>query len=151
ITISEMDAGIGMGDPVEIQLNGPEHEVLRELADDVVDGIQTVDGVHNPESEANLGVPQLQLEVDDDKAALYGLSVEEIQSQIEMAGTGEVVNVYREDGKEKDVSLAFPEETRETIKDLEDVKVQSADGASVQLTELAAFYGTQGPVTLIRR
>src|SRR5699024_5301478 len=35
--------------------------------------------------------------------------------------------------------------------DLEDMKVQSTDVASVPLTELAAFYETQGPVTLIRQ
>ena len=151
ITVSEMGAGIGMGAPIEIQLNGPEHEVLRELADDVVEGIQSIEGVHNPESEANLGVPQLQLEVDDDKAALYGLSVEDIQSQIEMRFIGQVVTVYRDDGREINVSLTYPEDSRQTINDLEDMKVIGNEGAQIPLTSLANFEETQGPVTLIRQ
>src|SRR5699024_977846 len=135
----------------EIQLNGPEHEVLRELADDVVEGIQSIEGVHNPESEANLGVPQLQLEVDDNKAALYGLSVEDIQSQIEMRFIGQVVTVYRDDGREINVSLTYPEDSRQTINDLEDMKVIGNEGAQIPLTSLANFEETQGPVTLIRQ
>src|SRR5699024_9291237 len=84
IIVSEMQAGLGMGDPIQIQLNGPEHEVLRELANTVVEEIKEIEGVYNPESGAGLGVPQLKLEVDRDKAAYYRLSVDAIQSQIEM-------------------------------------------------------------------
>src|SRR5699024_12831779 len=101
ITVSEMDAGIGMGDPIQINLNGPEHEVLRELADDIATGIQGIDGVFNPESEAALGVPQLQLEVDKEIAALHGLTVDDIQSKIDMRFIGQIVTIYREEGRDK--------------------------------------------------
>src|SRR5699024_1523708 len=115
ITVSEMEAGIGMGDPVEIQLNGPEHEVLRELADQVVDEIEDIDGVYNPESDASLGVPQLNVAIDHDKASLYGLTADAIQSQIEMRFIGQVVTQYHEEGQEIDVSLMYPEGTKQTI------------------------------------
>lgn len=151
ITVSEMDAGIGMGDPIQINLNGPEHEVLRELADDIARGIQDIDGVFNPESEAALGVPQLQLEVDKEKAALHGLTVDDIQSQIDMRFIGQVVTVYREEGREIDVTLSYPEDTRSTINDLEDMKVQTSEGEVIPLIELAKFEETQGAVTLIRQ
>lgn len=151
ITVSEMDAGIGMGDPIQINLNGPEHEVLRELADDIAAGIQDIDGVFNPESEAALGVPQLQLDVDKEKAALHGLTVEDIQSQIDLRFIGQVVTVYREEGREIDVTLSYPEDTRSTINDLEDMKVQTNEGEIIPLIELAKFEETQGAVTLIRQ
>src|SRR5699024_7246441 len=151
ITVSEMDAGIGMGDPIQINLNGPEHEVLRELADDIATGIQDIDGVFNPESEAALGVPQLQLEVDKEKAALHGLTVDDIQSQIDMRFIGQIVTIYREEGREIDVTLSYPEDTRSTINDLEDMKVQTNEGEVIPLIELAKFEETQGAVTLIRQ
>src|SRR5699024_1110262 len=64
ITVSELEAGMGLGDPINIQLNGPEHEVLRELSDRVAEEIKEIDGVFNPESGSDLGVPQMQVEVD---------------------------------------------------------------------------------------
>ena len=57
-----------------IQLNGPEHEVLRDLADRVAEDIKSIDGVFNPESGSRVGVPQMQVDVDQEKAALYGFN-----------------------------------------------------------------------------
>src|SRR5690625_3335643 len=151
IVVSEMEAGMGMGDPIQIQLNGPEHEVLRELADRVTEEIKGIDGVYNPESAAGEGVPQLQVEVDREKAAHYGLSANDIQSQIEMHFLGQVVTVFREEGREIDVSLMFPEESRQTIADLEDMKVTTPTGAQLPLIELATFTEKQGAVALIRQ
>src|SRR5699024_5758954 len=76
ITISEMEACIGMGDHVQINLTGNEHEVLRDLGDDIVRAIEDIDGVYNHESGATLGVPQLKLEIDKEKAVHYGLSTD---------------------------------------------------------------------------
>src|SRR5699024_6572415 len=42
IAARAMDSGMEMGDPVQIELSGPEHEVLRELADQVVEEISSV-------------------------------------------------------------------------------------------------------------
>src|SRR5699024_2527590 len=127
ITIREMEAGIGMGDPVQINLTGIEHEVLRDLGAEIVRAIEDIDGVYNPESGATLGVPQLKLEIDKEKAAHYGLSTDTIQSQIEMNFIGQVVTVYKEDGREIDVSMMYPEEAHNQIADLEDMKVQTEE------------------------
>lgn len=151
ITISEMEAGIGMGDPIQIDLNGKEHDVLRDLGDQVVEEIKDIDGVYNPESGSTLGVPQLKVEIDQDKAAYHGLSTEMIQSQIEMNFIGQVVTVFREEGREIDVTLMYPEEAHHQIADLEDMKVHTNEGASIPLSEVAEFIEAQGPVTLVRQ
>lgn len=151
ITISEMEAGIGMGDPIQINLNGKEHDVLRELSDHVAKKIEDIDGVYNPESGSVLGVPQLKVEINQDKAAFHGLSTEMIQSQIEMNFIGQVVTKYRDDGREIDVTLMYPDDARKEIADLEDMKVYSNEGATIPLSEVADFIEEQGPVTLVRQ
>ena len=151
IVVTESEANIGMGDPIQIQLNGPEHDVLRDLSDRVAEEIGEIDGVFNPESGSGLGAPQLQIDVDHDVAAAHGLTAEMIQQQIEMAFIGQVVSVYREEGRELDVTLTYPEESRQTIADLEDMKVATPRGAKVPLIELATFIETDGPVTLVRQ
>src|SRR5699024_5863810 len=113
-----------------------------------VRAIEDIDGVYNPESGATLGVPQLKLKIDKEKAAHYGLSTDTIQSQIEMNFIGQVVTVYKEDGREIDVSMMYKEEAHNQI---EDMKVQTEEGASIPLTEVADFVEEQGPVTLVRQ
>ena len=151
IVVSELSADMSMGDPILIQLNGPEHEVLRELADQVAEEIEGINGVFNPESGVGIGVPQLQVEVDREKAALHGLTAESIQSQIELNFIGQVVTAFRDEGREIDVTLMYPEESRETIADLEDMKIHTPSGSVIPLIELATFTEEQGAVTLIRQ
>src|SRR5699024_6759284 len=69
ITVSSMDSGMGFGDPIQLQLSGPEHEVLGELADNVVDEISDIEGIHNADSSAAQGVPQMSIEIDKEKAS----------------------------------------------------------------------------------
>ncbi|APC49713.1 acriflavin resistance protein [Virgibacillus halodenitrificans] len=150
ITVSAMDGGMGTGDPIQIQLNGPEHEVLSQLADQVVKEISDVKGVYNAESGAAEGVPQMNIVIDDERAAMYGLSQEQILGQIQLQFTGQVATKYREDGQEMDVTLMYPEDKRSSISDLQDMKIQSSSGATIPLEEVAEFDEMNGPATLLR-
>lgn len=151
ITVSSMDSGMGFGDPIQIQLNGPEHHILRELAEEVVAEISEIEGIYNPESSATQGVPQMSIVIDDDIAANYGLTQQQIIGQIQLQFTGQVATMYRESGQEMNVKLLYPEEERSSISDLEDLKIQTMTGATIPLSEVAIFEETQGPVSLSRQ
>lgn len=150
ITVSSMESGMSMGDPVQIQLSGPEHEVLRELSDQVVSTISDINGVYNPESSAAEGVPQQTITINEDKAAMYGLTQEQITGQIQLQFTGQVATKYRETGHEMDVTMIYPEDERSQISDLQNMKITSPSGAVVPLEDVAEFKEMQGPVTLQR-
>ncbi|HLR67750.1 MAG TPA: efflux RND transporter permease subunit [Virgibacillus sp.] len=150
ITVSSMDSGMEMGDPIQIQLKGTDHKVLTELADQIVTNISKVKGVYNPESAASEGVPQMTIEIDEDKAAEYGLTEEQITNQIQLQFTGQLATQFREEGEEMDVTLLYPEGERSSINDLEGMNIQSQSGASIPLREIANLKEIQGPVTLLR-
>ncbi|MEW9677597.1 efflux RND transporter permease subunit [Lentibacillus sp. L22] len=150
IKVSAMDSGVGMGNPVQIQLKGPEHEELSKLGDRVVDEISNIKGVYNPESSASEGVPQQTVTIDKEKAAMYGLTQEQISGQIQMLFTGQMATKYREEGHEMDVTLMYPEEENSTISDLENMTIQTPQGETIPLEEVAAFEEVQGPATLNR-
>ena len=150
VTVSEADGGLGMGDPVQIELSGQEHEVLRDLADEIKADISNIEGVFNPESGADEAVPQMKLTVDDEKAATYGLTANQISAQIENQFIGETATVFRDEGKEFDVTLTYPEEEKKSIADLQDMKVDTPVGSSISLEEVAEFKEVLGPVTLTR-
>src|SRR5690625_4960055 len=151
ITVSAMHGNLGFGAPISIELNGPEHEVLRELADEVVAEISTIEGVHNPESGASDGVPQMEIVIDEDKAAAYGLTKEQVTGQIQLQFTGQIASIYREAGHEMKVMMMYPEDERSSIQDLENLQIQTATGAKVPLEEIATLTEEQGAVTLLRQ
>lgn len=151
VTVNDMEAGLGMGDPVQIELSGPEHDVLSDLATEVRAGISDIDGVFNPESGADEAVPQMKLTVDDEKAAIYGLTANQISAQIENQFIGETATVFREAGKEIDVTLTYPLEEKKSIAQLQDMKVDTPMGSKVNLEEVAEFKEVLGPVALMRQ
>ncbi|WP_404455742.1 efflux RND transporter permease subunit [Virgibacillus necropolis] len=150
ITVSAVGGGLGTGNPVQIQLNGPEHEVLADLSKQVVSIISDVEGVYNPASSASKGVPQMTLSINEEKAAAYGLSEQQITGQVQLQFTGQVATQFREDGNEMNVVLMYPEDERSTIGDLKDMKIQSPTGGAIPLETVAQFKEVQGPVTLLR-
>lgn len=151
ITASAMNAGLSTGDPIQIQLNGPDHDVLRELSDQVVAQIATIEGVINPTNGASEGMPQMSIIVNKGKAVAYGLTQEQIMSQVQMQFMGQTVTRYREEGREMNVNLVYPVNKRSTINDLKDLKIQTATGSVLPLDEVAKFVETQGPVALQRQ
>src|SRR5699024_4294267 len=151
IKVNVMDSEVSLGDPIQIELNGPEHDVLRELADEVVTTISTVDGVYHPESAASDGTPQFDIVINKDKASEYGLTEDQVLGQIDLLFTGQVISKYRKEGREMDISMVYPENERSTINDLQDMKIRTPTGASIPLEEISEFKEMQGPVSLLRQ
>ncbi|WP_117149609.1 MULTISPECIES: efflux RND transporter permease subunit [Paraliobacillus] len=151
ITVSEVGAAISTGDPIQVQLNGPEHEVLQELADQVLTEISTIDGVHNPTTSVSETQPQLNITVDNEVAAQYGLTEQEVMTQVQLSFTGQTVMQYREDGDEMDVRITYPEESQDSISDLETLLILNQEGSQIPLETIAEFEQTQAAATLTRQ
>ncbi|MBA2175302.1 efflux RND transporter permease subunit [Halobacillus locisalis] len=150
IQVSEMDAGLGTGAPLQVQLNGTEYEVLDELAQQVAYVMNQVEGVSNATSSTDEGRPELQVDVNREKAAQYGLSYQQVIGQVRLAFNGQIATRYRNGSDEIDVRLIFPEDERQTIADLEGMSVQTPTGSLIPLATIATLEQVQGPVTLLR-
>ncbi|WP_017185341.1 efflux RND transporter permease subunit [Alkalibacillus haloalkaliphilus] len=151
ITVNAMGANISGGDPIQIQLTGDDYEVLDEVADQFVDIISEVEGVHNPTTSTEEGRPEMQVQVDRDVASEYGLTYDQVMGQLQMELMGQVATQYRSGGEELDVRIMTPEDQRSTIEDIENLTIQSPTGASIELSEVAQLVQTEGPASLSRQ
>ncbi|SDO61342.1 efflux RND transporter permease subunit [Halobacillus aidingensis] len=151
IEVSELDAGLGTGAPLQVQINGGEYEVLDELAGQVAYLMNEIDGVQNATSSTDEGRPEMQIEVDQDKAAQYGLTEQQVISQVQLGFNGQVATRYRNGTDEIDVRFILPEDERQTIADLEGMSVQAPNGSLIPLATIAELKQVQGPVSLLRQ
>lgn len=151
IKVQDMTSGASMGDPIQIQISGPETEILQELSDQVMAVLEDVEGVYNPESSLSDTQPEMTVQVDRELAAQYGLSYPEVMSQIQMNFTGQTVMQYREDGDEMNVRITYPEDERSTINDLENVMIQNQQGTSIPLATIADLEQVQSAATITRQ
>ncbi|WP_130859275.1 efflux RND transporter permease subunit [Gracilibacillus phocaeensis] len=152
ISVDDVSSGAaGLGDPIQIQISGPETEVLQELSDQALHILEDVEGVHNPTSSLSDTQSEMEVQVDRDMAAQYGLTYQEVMSQVQLSFTGQTVMQYREDGEEMNVRLMYPEDERTTINDLENITIQNQQGTQVPLTTIADFEQVQSAATITRQ
>ncbi|MGP4059132.1 efflux RND transporter permease subunit [Halobacillus sp. H74] len=151
IQVSEMDAGLGTGAPLQVQLNGAEYEVLDQLAGQVAYMMNEIDGVNNATSSTEEGRPEMQIDVNQEKAAQYGLTDQQVIGQVQLGFNGQIATRYRDGADEIDVRFILPEEERQTIADLEGMPVQTPNGALIPLATIAELNQVQGPVSLLRQ
>ena len=150
ITISEATVGLGGGAAVQININGEDQLILEELSQQVLWLISEVDGVKNPETSTSETQPQMLIEVNRQVASQYGLTYQQIMSEVRMGINGQVATRYREDGSEIDIKVILPEEQRSSISDLQMMMIQTPSGTSIPLSTVAELVQVQGPSVISR-
>jgi cobalt-zinc-cadmium resistance protein CzcA len=137
--IEEAISGVKGANSVKIV--GPNLETLEKLADQVKDQLGQVKGVEDLGVFRVLGQPNLNIKVDRDKTARYGLNTGDVDSVIQAALGGAVATTVLEGDRQFSVAVRFEGEARDTIEKIGAIKVgtQSSSGHTVYipLNELA--------------
>jgi len=151
INVEEQSNGPG-GDssPIVVNIEGPELEVLNQLAGEVETLIKSIKDTREVKTNWETGRPELQLRINRERANAYGLSAASIASTVQTAFKGSAATQIRLDGEEYDIFLQLRPDDRQNIKDLERLFVQSSSGIAVPLKEVVSFIPAQGPTKITR-
>lgn len=102
----------------------------------------------NPDVDLKLNKPQLQIQVNRDKAATIGVSVSEITRTLETLLGGRSVTRYKQGNEQYDVIVKVADVDRATPSSLSAIYVRSAKGQMVQLSNLVTVTETVAPRAL---
>jgi HAE1 family hydrophobic/amphiphilic exporter-1 len=83
------------GGAISIQIRGDDLDVLRDLSAQITEVVRKVPGTREVVSSLTDGSPELQIHIDRDKAAAYGLTPIQVSSTINAAMQGTVATQYR--------------------------------------------------------
>lgn len=106
--------------------------------------------VLEPESDTDNGLPQIEVDIDRQRASSFGISVQTIATEIRDAVKGYTSTVYRRGGDEFDVWLRLQPSDRSQMLDLNKIFVLSSSGERVPLSSLATLKKGTGPVEIHR-
>ncbi len=138
------------GAPLMVMLKGDDLDTLARIGDEAVDIIAGIPGTRDVQSSLSEGRPEIQVLVDRDRAAQYGLSVAQVASTIRTSIEGSVATRYKVGGEELDVRVQFTEAARKNMADLENLTMTTPMGSSVLLRDLARFEIGEGPTSITR-
>jgi len=152
VAVSVMDAtsSFGSSSPVVVRISGDDLDVLKELSTEVADIVRSTPGTREVTSSLTDGNPEVQIRIDRDRAAAYGLTPMQVASEIRSAMDGTVATRYKVEGEEIDVRVSYASESYNDMDYLTNMTILTPQGAVVKLSQIASFELAQGPVQIIR-
>ncbi|MBV9262139.1 MAG: efflux RND transporter permease subunit [Pseudolabrys sp.] len=137
-----------------VKIIGRDLATLERIADDVFHQMQNIRGVTDLGVFRVLGQPNLNIAVDRERAARYGLNVTDITAAVQAALGGQVATTLLEADRQFNVTVRFAPEYRGDFAAIRSIKVavatSSGGNAYVPLGELAAITLETGATFIYR-
>jgi len=135
----------GIKTPVGIKLSGPELGRLQEIGERVEAVLREVPGTLSVYSERVVGGNYLDVDVDRERIARYGLTVGDVQDVVRTAIGGMNISQTVEGLERYPINLRYARELRDDLTALRRVLVPTPGGAQVPLAQLADLRFAKGP------
>jgi HAE1 family hydrophobic/amphiphilic exporter-1 len=140
----------GGGDGFSLQISGDSTAILNEMSVDVARLLETVSGLEDVRSDAELGEREIRVSIDRVRAAATGLTTREIADAIGIAMRGQYLREFRGELGEVAVRLAFRDSDKQSIDQLADLPLYTPDGRRITLGTVANFRVGTSPAAIQR-
>ena len=140
----------GVRATLALKLYGEDLGELDRLSAQIKTVLASVPGVADLSLEANVGKPQIRIEVDRDELARHGMNAEEVLTIVRNGLGGEPVSVLLDGVKRFDIAVRLDQGTRESVESLRRIPLLTASGALVPLGEVAEVSVAEG-YSFVRR
>ena len=135
---------------IAIKLFGPDLVTLRNKAEDIRKVMETVPGVVDLMVEPQVGVPQLQINMNRKQAAAVGLRADNLAETVDTAFNGEAVSQVLENQRTFDLVVRFNDAARQSAEAIASTLIDTPIGAKVPINQVASVQVDQGPNTINR-
>lgn len=146
--VSEMLTGVRAA--MAIKLYGDDLKVLEEKSRQIEDLVNKAPGAVDVFRGQLSGQVYLQIDIQPQAIARFGMNVDDINRLIEVAVGGRVVTEIIEGNQRIGVLLRYPEKARTTPADIGALWVETAAGEKIPLSSLANIREVDGPVAIAR-
>jgi Cu(I)/Ag(I) efflux system membrane protein CusA/SilA len=138
----------GVRTPVGIKVLGSDLAAIERVGQELEPVLRAVPGARSVLYERSLGGAYLDITPRREALARYGLAVQALLNDIEMAVGGEPVATALDGRRRLSVSVRFKQDFRATPEALAQLPIQTPDGAQLLLGDLAEIKLSDGPPML---
>ncbi len=137
----------GMRAPMGIKVKGQDLKEIEAFGVQLEDILKQAEGVKDEAVFADriVGKPYLLIDIDRERLARYGITIEQVQQVIQVSVGGMVLSQTVEGRERYGIRVRYPRELRANPADLQDIYVPVEKGSPVPLSELATIRYEQGP------
>jgi cobalt-zinc-cadmium resistance protein CzcA len=140
----------GVRATLSAKVYGNDLATIDRIANQVKSTIEKVNGVTDLALEANLGKPQLIIDVNREAIARYGINADEVLQIVQSGIGGKPVSTVLDGVKRFAIQVWFPPEYRNNLKAIAEIPIPTAQGALIPLSQVATLSIEEG-YAFIRR
>ena len=133
------EAVSGVKGSICVKIFGDSLDYMETKSDEVYSILKTVRGIEDLGVIRNIGQPELDIDLDQSRMALYGVSTADANAVIEMAIGGKAATQLYEGVRRFAVRIRFPEEFRSSDEDIGNLLVPTSSGSKVPVKEIATI------------
>ncbi|GIV54347.1 MAG: multidrug ABC transporter [Candidatus Kapaibacterium sp.] len=137
--------------PVQIVVSGTDRALVDSAAGIVAKTLRGIQGATDIRLSSEAGKPELQIHVDRDKLAQFGLSIAEVGNALRIAMQGNDEVKYRYQGNEYPLRVWLSEEARSNPDVIAHLTVTNRTGQQIEISQFATVTLGTGPTKLQRR
>jgi cobalt-zinc-cadmium resistance protein CzcA len=140
----------GVKSDVAVKIYGEDLEELNQIGADILSVAQKLQGTDNSYLEQPIGQPYLNIKIDRNAVAKYGINVDDVQRVIELGIGGYTGGQVFEGQKRFDIVLRFPEHIRDKFEKIKNAPVALPTGGFIALKDVAEVIPEEGPREIVR-
>ncbi|MDD6099432.1 MAG: CusA/CzcA family heavy metal efflux RND transporter [bacterium] len=120
------------------------------IAQQIYNTMKPIRGITDLGVIRNIGQPELQIHIDEERLARYGVRKEYVQSIIEMAIGGKVASQVYEEERKFNLVVRYEKSYRDRAETISKIKVPTDNGQMIPISELATIRTITGPLIIYR-
>lgn len=138
----------GIKSPVGVKIAGTDLKVIDRITGEIEHAVKKVPGVSSALAERLNGGRYIDVKIDRDTAARYGLNIADVQSVVSSAIGGDNIGETVEGLQRFPISVRYPREVRDSVEKLRELPVLTERGAQIRLGDVATIRIEDGPPML---
>ena len=138
----------GIKSPVGVKVAGASLKEIDRVAAEIERVVKAVPGVSSALAERLTGGRYVDIDINRDQAARYGLNIADVQSVVSAVVGGDNIGETVEGLQRFPINVRYPREYRDSVEKLRQLPVLTPRGAQIRLGDVAAIRITDGPPML---
>jgi len=137
-------------DRVAFQIVGDDTETLMRLAEQAIERLEQIPGLFDVQTRHAEARQELHIEPDRDLATRYGVSANQVSQVVGLTYRGQRLQRFRTPDGEREMRLTLDEQETESVDQLRNLALRTADGQKVPLAAVADFNERAGRESIQR-
>lgn len=144
------EAVSGVKGSIAVKIYGPDQTVLENKAYEVRKQLARVQGIDDLGVIRTTGQPEMRIELDERKIALYGVDKADAEAVVEMAIGGKAATQIYEGERRFDLRIRYDQPFRSSEQQISRLMVPTQSNSMIPIKEIANVYTQTGPVLIFR-